>query len=140
MGQFVTFEFNFFEEIVCHLFTCLSGPCMEEVDGATVDDSWELGCSFPEQFAHGGHAQDHLQVAAHLENEVFEQLFVSVVRVAVSLRLVLQCSCVTNLIFFGHQFWDVSGVHKVIDADQELFFDDLTISDDQSVRLSWLHS
>ena len=46
--QLVRLELYTSQQVVCHFLTRLSGPRVEEVDAAAVDNTGELVCTFPE--------------------------------------------------------------------------------------------
>lgn len=63
---------------------------MEEVDTAAVDDAWELGRTFTQEVSNWGHAEHDLEVLTHLQDELVEEVLVSLARLVFSLGLCLQ--------------------------------------------------
>jgi len=73
-----------------------------------------------------------------LQNQILEELVIGIVRLAFGLRFVFEHARKPNVLTLGHQFGDVAGVEEVVDADQELFLDDLSVGYDECHWFGWL--
>jgi len=73
-----------------------------------------------------------------LQNELLEELLVSVVGLSLRLGFVLEGSGLADVLRLCHEVGDLSGVDEVIDADEECLLDDLSVGDDECLRFGGL--
>mmetsp|Transcript_3151 Transcript_3151/g.13663 ORF Transcript_3151/g.13663 Transcript_3151/m.13663 type:complete len:966 (+) Transcript_3151:6936-9833(+) len=116
------------EELVGDAGERLLGPLHEPVDGAAVDQRGELAASRPESLAHGGHAQDDVEVVSHpVDERAKEHIFRWVQAKGLGVRTNLGHHSL--LLVLGKQSGNLAAVEDVVDVLEEVLLDDLRVGE-----------